>query len=132
MEKQIENIKEFQERIAETKEGSLLLLKDEEFEKQARLRINLIKEELNELEVAIFDLNIVECLDAITDLDYVIKGTAHELGLLDKLEKAWDLVHKNNMTKLGPDGKVVKNENGKVIKPKGYKPVNLNQLFNEY
>jgi predicted HAD superfamily Cof-like phosphohydrolase len=75
------------------------------------------------------ELDEVEILDAGVDILYIVLGTMHEAGVLDKFSQAWDLVHFNNMTKLDEHGKVHKNENGKVIKPANYKPVNLNQLF---
>lgn len=129
MVKQIKDIREFQEKIAEKLEGFLLQKTGKDFNTASQLRKNLLLEEVEELEVAINQKDQVEILDAGVDILYIVLGTMHEAGVLDKFSEAWDLVHDNNMTKLGEDGKVVKNENGKVIKPSNYKPVDLKILF---
>ena len=54
-------------------------------DKIVQLRYNLIKEELEELKVAIKDKNIIEVADALTDLLYVVYGAGHSWGInLDK------------------------------------------------
>lgn len=131
MTKQIKDIREFQSRIAEVEEGSLVPLEGKEYQERMELRNRLLDEEVQELKQALLDRNSVEIIDAAVDTLYILLGTVHEAGLLDKFEKAWDLVHTNNLTKLDENGKVVKNEFGKVIKPANYKPVDLTVLFNE-
>lgn len=130
MQKQINDIKEFQERIAEVEEGSLFFLEEEDFQKRVKLRMNLLREEVDELEEALLNRDPVETIDAVIDIHYIANGTAQEAGVVHLLEDAWNLVHSNNMTKLDENGKVVKNEVGKVIKPANYKPVDLTKLFN--
>lgn len=50
---------------------------------------------------------------------------------IDEVWKAWDAVHANNMSKVGPDGKVVRDpDTGKVLKPEGFKKVNLKEVLN--
>lgn len=93
------------------------------------LRHKLLTEEVYELAAAAVEKDSVEALDAIIDCMYILYGTAAEFGLLDKLEDAWNLVAANNMSKLGPDGKPIRREDGKIIKPEGYKPVDLSILF---
>ena len=44
-----------------------------------KLRLDLIKEELNELEDAIKNKNLVEIADALTDILYVTYGAGHAL-----------------------------------------------------
>ena len=129
MKKFIENIREFQAKLAEVEEGSLKNLFGEEYVERVNLRNRLLTEETQELENALSRRDDVEVLDAGVDSLYILLGTMHEYGLLDKFEKAWDLVHANNMTKLDENGKVVKNEYGKVVKPANYKPVDLTVLF---
>lgn len=135
MEKQIKDIREFQTKIAEKQEGHLVNLQNTSdvrngrLEEAINLRIALMQEEVNELRDALDKMDEVEILDAGVDSLYIILGTMHEAGVLDKFSKAWDLVHANNMTKLDENGKVQKNEQGKVIKPANYKPVDLKQLF---
>ena len=86
-----------------------------------KLRINLIKEELLELEEALNEKNIEETADALTDILYVTYGAGHAFGI--DLDKCFDEVQKSNMSKLGQDGKPIYNEAGKVMKgPSYFKP----------
>lgn len=94
-----------------------------------KLRIDLFKEEVKELEDAFKANDLVEVLDAFADIDYILRGGVNECGMQDVFDEAFYLVHENNMTKVGEDGKVSKDKNGKVIKPKGFTPVSLNHLI---
>lgn len=76
------------------------------------------------------DKNLIETLDAVVDIAYVLFGTINMHGLQDLFEKAFNLVHENNLSKI-VDGKVIRNESGKILKPKGYVSVDLKQLFNK-
>ena len=90
-------------------------------EKIVKLRYNLIKEELNEFDQAIKDKNLVEIADSLTDILYVTYGAGHAFGI--DLDKCFDEVQKSNMSKLGPNGKPIYNEHGKVMKgPKYFEP----------
>ena len=90
-------------------------------EKIVKLRYNLIKEELNEFDQAIKDKNLVEIADSLTDILYVTYGAGHAFGI--DLDKCFDEVQKSNMSKLGPNGKPIYNEQGKVMKgPKYFEP----------
>ena len=129
MHKQVKDIREFQEKLAEIEEGSLFFLEEEDFQKRVKLRMELLREEVDELEEALLNRDPVETLDAIIDIHYIANGTAQEAGVVHLLPEGWDLVHSNNMTKLDEDGNVVKNEFGKIIKPANYKPVDLTELF---
>ena len=96
-------------------------------EKIVKLRYNLIKEELNELQNAIKAKNLKEIADALTDILYVTYGAGHAYGI--DLDKCFSEVQKSNMSKLGEDGKPIYNEKGKVMKgPKYFKP-NLKQFI---
>lgn len=131
MQKFIRDIREFQTKIAEVEEGSLSTLQGKEYKERVELRKRLITEETNELFSAMDKRNSQEIIDGAVDQLYVMLGTLQEYGLLDRFIQAWDLVHANNMTKLDENGKVVKNEYGKVIKPANYKPVDLSILFSK-
>jgi len=90
-------------------------------EKTVQLRYELIKEELEELNQAIKDKDIKEVADALTDILYVTYGAGHAFGI--DLDKCFNEVQLSNMSKLGPDGKPIYNENGKVMKgPNYFKP----------
>jgi len=90
-------------------------------EKIVQLRLDLIKEELDELDQAIKERDIKEIADALTDILYVTYGAGHAFGI--DLDECFNEVHTSNMSKLGSDGKPIYNENGKVVKgPTYFKP----------
>jgi predicted HAD superfamily Cof-like phosphohydrolase len=92
--------------------------------KTNELRINLLAEELEELQQALKDGDVVEVLDALTDLQYVLDGAYLSFGLHDVKDAAFAEVHASNMSKLGEDGKPIRRESdGKVMKgPHYFKP----------
>ena len=96
-------------------------------EQIVQLRYDLIKEELNELSVAIKDKDIIEVADALTDLLYVVYGAGHSWGI--DLDKCFAEVQRSNMSKLGEDGKPIYNEKGKVMKGPNYTKPNLKQFL---
>jgi predicted HAD superfamily Cof-like phosphohydrolase len=96
-------------------------------EKIVQLRYDLIKEELDELSVAIKDEDIVEVADALTDLLYVVYGAGHSFGI--DLDKCFAEVQRSNLSKLNIDGKPIYNENGKVMKGPNYSKPNLKQFL---
>jgi predicted HAD superfamily Cof-like phosphohydrolase len=98
-------------------------------DKVASLRYNLMSEENREYLVACLNDNNVEVLDALVDMAYVLFGTVASHGMTEPFIKGFTLVHENNMTKVQGDGKVLKNPDGKILKPMGYTPVNLNALL---
>ena len=85
------------------------------------LRYDLIKEELEELKIAMENKDLLEVADALTDILYVTYGAGHAFGI--NLDKCFEEVQNSNMSKLGEDGKPIYNESGKVMKgPKYFKP----------
>ena len=95
-------------------------------DKTIKLRIDLIKEELNELEEAINNNNLVEVADALTDILYVTYGAGCAYGI--DLDKCFKEVQRANMSKLGNDGKPIYNEKGKVMKGPNYLEPNLKKF----
>ena len=92
------------------------------------LRFDLIKEELDELEVAMENNDLLEVADALTDILYVTYGAGHAFGI--DLDKCFEEVQNSNMSKLDEGGKPIYNEAGKVMKgPKYFKP-DLNKFVN--
>ena len=87
------------------------------------LRKDLIEEELDELNLAIDNQDLVEVADALTDLLYVVYGAGHAFGI--DLDECFKEVHRSNLSKLGEDFKPIKREDGKVLKPNTYSPPNL-------
>ena len=93
-----------------------------------KLRINLIKEELLELEEALNERNIEETADALTDILYVTYGAGHAFGI--DLDKCFDEVQKSNMSKLDKFGNPIYNEQGKVMKGPLYFKPNFKKILN--
>jgi len=100
--------------------------------KEVQLRYDLMREENIEYQDAGLSKNKVEILDACADQLYILLGTINAHGLQDLIGPAFELVHKNNMTKVGPDGKVLRNPDGKILKPEGFVPVDLTTLFKQH
>lgn len=91
------------------------------------LRYDLIKEELEELKVAIENKDLLEVADALTDILYVTYGAGHAFGI--DLDKCFEEVQKSNMSKLGLDGKPIYNDDGKVMKGPNYFKPDLNKFI---
>ena len=86
-----------------------------------KLRIDLIKEELEELQEAMKNNDLLEVADALTDILYVTYGAGHAFGI--NLDKCFDEVQNSNMSKLDENGEPIYNESGKVMKgPNYFKP----------
>ena len=82
-------------------------------EKINQLRIDLIKEELQELQEAIKNNDLKETVDALTDILYVTYGAGHAFGV--NLDECFDEVQRSNMSKLDDNGKAIYNDAGKVM-----------------
>ena len=95
-------------------------------EKTMRLRYDLIKEELNELELAMKSKNLKEIADALADILYVTYGAGYAYGI--NLDKCFKEVQRANMSKLDKDGKPIYNDKGKVMKGPNYLAPNLKQF----
>jgi len=93
-----------------------------------RLRLDLIEEELDELQYGIDNQDMVEIADALTDLLYVVYGAGHAFGI--DLDDCFKEVHKSNLSKLGPDFRPIKREDGKVLKPDTFFPPDLKTVLN--
>ena len=91
-----------------------------------KLRIDLIKEELEELIEAMNNKDLLEVADALTDILYVTYGAGHAFGI--DLDKCFLEVQKSNMSKLGEDGKPIYNDKGKVMKGPNYFKPDLNKF----
>ena len=90
-------------------------------EKINKLRIDLIKEELDELSEAMKNNDLLEVADALTDILYVTYGAGHAFGI--NLDNCFEEVQLSNMSKLGSDGNPIYNDQGKVMKgPDYFKP----------
>ena len=91
------------------------------------LRYDLIKEELEELKVALQEKNLKEVADALTDILYVTYGAGHAFGI--DLDKCFEEVQSSNMSKLDDNGKPIYDRNGKVMKGPNYFRPNLEKIL---
>ena len=93
-----------------------------------KLRIDLIKEELEELSEAMNNKDLLEVADALTDILYVTYGAGHAFGI--DLDKCFEEVQNSNMSKLDEKGKPIYNEYGKVMKGPNYFKPDLTKFVN--
>ena len=66
---------------------------------RCKLRVSLLQEELNELQEAINNNDIIEITDALCDLQYVLSGAILEFGLGEKFNELFNEVQRSNMSK---------------------------------
>ena len=93
-----------------------------------KLRLDLIKEEFDELKNAIDKKDLLEVADALTDILYVTYGAGHAFGI--NLDKCFHEVQNSNMSKLDDNGKPIYNESGKVMKGPNYFKPDLSKFIN--
>mgnify|MGYP001195154138 FL=1 len=87
------------------------------------LRYNLMKEENEEYLEAAQKKDLVEVADALGDMLYILCGTILSHGMQHKITDVFKEIQRSNMSKLGPDGKPIYREDGKVLKgPNYFKP----------
>ena len=92
--------------------------------------LDLIDEEYIELQKALRTHDKVEQLDALVDILVVTIGAIRAAGWDG--EAAWKEVMNTNFAKINPDtGKVIKREDGKVLKPQGWQAPQLSQFIDK-
>ena len=99
-------------------------------EDMIEFRIKLLREEVEEYAEAARAGDMVEILDALADIGYILAGTIINHGMQHIYDDAFNEVHRSNMAKL-VDGKVLRREDGKVMKPEGWTPPQLAQFLNK-
>jgi predicted HAD superfamily Cof-like phosphohydrolase len=88
---------------------------------QAELYKKLIEEEYSEFIEADNNNDDVERIDACFDMMWVIVGYMKSRGW--DCENIWDEGAKSNLSKIDPvTGLVKRREDGKILKPEGWKP----------
>ena len=95
-------------------------------DKTMKLRLDLMKEELSELEEAMKTKNLKEVADALTDILYVTYGAGYAYGI--DLDQCFKEVQRANMSKLDKDGKPIYNDQGKVMKGPNYTKPDLSKF----
>ena len=124
----IEQVQEFHETYGLPVENEQTTGNDQTKE----LRINLLQEELDELKEALENDDLVETLDALIDLQYVLDGAFLSFGMQNVKMDAFNEVHRSNMSKLGEDGKPIRREgDGKVMKGPNYFKPDMTQFIKD-
>ena len=107
--------------------------------KHISLYYDLVKEEIGELEDAMGAFNAAEteaeiiqakadALDGICDSIWVLMGLAQMMNL--PLERGWDEVAISNLRKIDAElGRVQRDENGKILKPEGWRPPDMVRII---
>ena len=108
--------------LGEQKIASDLNLKNE----QTQLYMNLIKEEFEETAKAFEEEDLIEVADGLADMVWVIMGMCNSVGI--NFDKIWEEVKSSNMSKL-VDGKFIKNDAGKIMKPETYFKPNIKKAL---
>jgi hypothetical protein len=110
--------------------------------KRVGLYLDLVREETGELEQAMAEFYAAEnkqdeqtaraeVLDAICDSIWVLVGLAKTMDL--PVEWGWDCVALSNARKVDPQlGTILRDENGKIMKPLGWKPPNMLRVIQQY
>lgn len=124
---------------------------------RCKLRVSLLREELNELEEAIKAKDLTEIADALCDLQYVLSGAVLEFGLGSKFSTLFSEVQRSNMSKAceseeeaketlehykekgfegyvkasGAKYNVYRKEDDKVLKNVHYSPADLEKILYE-
>lgn len=88
-----------------------------------KLRMSLIAEEYTELQEALEADDLIEVVDALGDLVYVIYGMAIEMGV--NLSPVMSEIQRSNMSKLDENGKVIMREDGKILKGPYFQTPNI-------
>lgn len=95
------------------------------------LALRLIEEEVREVKEALESGDLVQILHELTDLQYVLDGLYVRCGLDRLKEAAFSRIHHTNMTKVGPDGSVRMDSQGKILKPEGFTKADLSSLLTD-
>lgn len=115
---------------------------------RVHMRMGLIAEETAELFAAVYGeaagarvaeamatvrdqgtRDVIEAADALADLVYVIYGMALEAGI--DLDQVLAEVHSSNLSKLMPDGSVLRREDGKVLKGPNFRQPDIHSVIAE-
>jgi predicted HAD superfamily Cof-like phosphohydrolase len=94
---------------------------------QAKLYHRLINEEFQEFCQARLNNDDIETVDACFDMMWVIVGYMMSRGW--DCERIWDEGSLSNLKKIDKETKkVLKREDGKILKPEGWKPPNFSKF----
>lgn len=141
-----ERVKEFHKAFKDYDPVGLHIPSDDVIELRAKLIYEEFMEVLAELKDAHLATSFAEdepkptvCIDPfakishaklakeLCDLLYVVYGCAAKFGI--PIDECFAEVHRSNMSKLGPDGKPILREDGKILKSNLYVPPDLDSIL---
>ena len=93
------------------------------------LRMNLMTEEYREYNNAEANNDMTNLAVELADIIYIACGTAVSYGI--PLDEVFNAIHKANMDKL-VDGKVIRREDGKIKKPDGWQPADIEGILEKH
>jgi predicted HAD superfamily Cof-like phosphohydrolase len=126
MKTMFEKVRDFHEAFGQ-RIGEKPELPDSEFERA--LRIKLMSEEHKEYNKAEDNNDITNLAVELADIIYIACGTAVSYGI--PLDEVFNAIHAANMNKL-VDGKVILREDGKIKKPDGWQPADIEGILKKY
>lgn len=96
---------------------------------ERELRMRLMKEEFYEYNKAEDNNDITNLAVELADIIYIACGTAVSYGI--PLDDVFNAIHQANMNKL-VDGKVIRREDGKIKKPDGWQPADIEGILKNH
>lgn len=129
--KQLQAVKDFHDGFQQINGTEPVLISHDE----VQLRHRLMAEENDEyIQAAIegtasAEQRLTGIADALGDQLYILCGTILKHGMQHIIEDVFDEIHRSNMSKLGPDGKPLLREDGKILKGENYFKPNLKQFI---
>lgn len=93
------------------------------------MRWKLIKEEVDELNQALMENDVHAVADAYADIIYVALGSAIMHIGIERFIRVWDEVQRANMDKVSDGGKIIRREDGKILKPDGWRGPDIEKAF---
>jgi predicted HAD superfamily Cof-like phosphohydrolase len=97
-------------------------------ENERVLRRKLLKEEVEEYFDGEDKDDLENVAKELADIIYIVCGTAASYGI--PLDRVFEAVHSSNMAKL-VDGKPIRREDGKILKPEGWTPPDIKKILYE-
>lgn len=91
------------------------------------LRIACVREEYSELMSALLTDDRVSVAQECADLIWTVCGLAYGLGI--PLNRVWAEVRRSNGEKILPDGSVIRRQDGKIMKPEGWTPPDIEKAL---